>query len=81
MLQLQSLSIERTLWGEHKGLFQGKIKYAGERGEVAVVLSPKDCERLFPVIAEAIVSASREVAEQLTKEALASMPSEELKIA
>jgi hypothetical protein len=81
MLRLKRLSIRSIEWGADKGRLQGEIEYAGESGKVEVTLSPADCERMLPVIAEAIVAASREVAEQLTKEAMASAPPDELRIA
>lgn len=81
MLQLKNLSIRRIEWGADKGRLQGEIEYQGDKGKVTVTLSAADCERLLPVVAEAIVGASREVAEMLTKEALESVPSDGMKIA
>lgn len=81
MLRLQRLCIRAIDFGEDKGRFRGEIEYVGEKGKVEVTLSPADCERLLPVVGEAIVATSREVAENLTKEAIASLPPGQLKIA
>jgi hypothetical protein len=81
MLRLSSLTIRAIGWGTDKGKFRGEIEYVGEKGRVAVTISHSDWERLLPVVADAIVASSREVAESLTKEAMASLPPEQLKIA
>ena len=74
MLRLKKLSIEMQNWGSNKGRFEGTIEYEGDKGRVALTLSPEDCERFFPVVADAIVATSREVAQSLTAEAMASAP-------
>lgn len=81
MLRLKKLSIELQEWGSDKGKFNGEISYIGENGKVTITLSPTDCEKLLPVIAQGIVSASKEVAKDLTAEALASLPNDSIKIA
>jgi hypothetical protein len=81
MLRLKNLSIRAIEWGADKGRLQGEIEFVGESGKVSVTLSPADCERLLPVVAESIVTASREVAERLTQEAMGSLPVEKLQIA
>jgi hypothetical protein len=80
MIALKNLSISRIEWGEEKGRLRGKIGYDGENGTVELSLSAKDCENLLPLIAQSIVNSSREIAEQLTQEAMQSIPAPDLKI-
>lgn len=80
MLKLKSVAIRSIEYGVEKGRYQGEIEYFGERGKVSLTLSHADCERLLPVVGEAIVASSRQVAETLTAEAVQSLPSPELKI-
>ncbi len=81
MLKMKYMSMRLVEYGTDKGRYQGEIDYVGDVGKISVTLSPADCEKILPIVAEGLVATSREVAEALTKEALSSLPADKMKIA
>lgn len=80
-MKLKSLEIVMNEWGPDKGKYTGKIRVEGDAGSVAISLNPETCAKLFAVVAGGIVQCAKEVAEQLTVECVAALPSDTLKIA
>lgn len=69
-MKLNTLYITRTNYGSDAGKLSGEIAFIGEVGKVNLVLSDEHCRRMLEICAEAIVASTKEVAEELTREAL-----------
>jgi|HubBroStandDraft_5_1064220.scaffolds.fasta_scaffold23187_8 hypothetical protein len=54
--------------GYRPGAYKATIQYKGQNGEVSVQLTPDLTQKVLNVIAEELVAASREIANDLTKE-------------
>ena len=70
-MKIQSLSISE--WNSYEpnyrpGAYKCTIRYKGNSGEVQVNLTPDLTQRVMAVIAEELVAASKEIANDLTKE-------------
>jgi hypothetical protein len=66
MMRLKSLKIERVTYGDHEGTFAGAMKFDNEIGSIEVKLSAKQCDELFKVCAEGIISTAKDAAAELT---------------
>lgn len=72
-MRLQKLEIERVPYGEMKGQYKGQIQFEGPTGAVALTLTAEQCAKLFTVVADGVIGTAREVAETLTREAMATI--------
>lgn len=71
MMMLQSLTITRG-YGKEAPL-EGRITFKTGPGEVTLKLTEEDCRPILEHCAEAVVTASKRVAECLTREAMSSV--------
>ena len=65
-MKLDRLNIEQVRYGANKGAYEGTIRFHNELGEVAIRLSPAQCDELFKVCAEGIVETAKAAAAELT---------------
>jgi hypothetical protein len=62
MLVLEELRITHHSWEKE---LKGAIKYRSEEGEITIKLTAEHIARILPVVADALVATSKEVAENL----------------
>lgn len=67
---LKELKIELIEWGQNKGQYKGEISFVSKQGEVTTYLDPEQIQKLLPVVADAVVSSAKEVANILTSQVL-----------
>jgi hypothetical protein len=68
---LERVSVYRTgAFGEDLGQLKGEIKVKGRHGEISFYLDEEKAARIVAVIADQLVEATKEVAENITAEVL-----------
>lgn len=63
---LNKLNIELQQWGENKGQYKGEVSFLSKQGEVMVHLSPEHINKILPIVADAMIASTKEVANLLT---------------
>lgn len=66
-MDLQTLVLRRVTFGENAGRFTGKVTYANERGEIALILDETLSERVMEALADALVEAASIAAANLRR--------------
>lgn len=72
-MKLESLSISPvSSWEPNykEDSYKGRIKYVGQHGAIEINLTPEFTKKLIAIIAEDLVVASKEVANNLTADVL-----------
>lgn len=62
---LTDLRIELNAYGEYKGKYTGRAKFAGANGDVTVNLNEEHCEKIFLTCADAVLNTAKEAASYL----------------
>lgn len=73
-MQLESLSIQRRIYGPNEGKLEGEITFKNPRGKVQLVLNDEISQRLLAIVADGVVESSREIAVSLTAQVLTAIP-------
>jgi hypothetical protein len=61
MQKLNSLRIERTLYGIDKDKLLGAIKFEGQYAEMTVKLSEEKSQQMLDIVADAMLENAREI--------------------
>jgi hypothetical protein len=69
-MRLEQLHVSRDAYGETKGQLRGRVEFTGSYGKVELALDEELSLRIVRICADAIVAASREVAEKMTAEVI-----------
>lgn len=67
---LKSLTIERVRWGNNEGKLEGSILFVSPSEEVKIALNDEISNKLLAIVADGVVEASREIAQNLTSQIL-----------
>ncbi len=67
-MKLEKLRIEREEWGEHKGQLRGKVKFSGPIGEIDIILTSEQMDRILQVCADSLVETARAAGSLMTSE-------------
>ena len=73
MMKLEKIYVH-SHWGKD-GEYHGSVTFAGEDGKVELKLTPKHIDTILDLMADALVSSAKEVASNLTTEAIATVKS------
>ena len=65
-MKLKNLSVERKWFGKDKGKLVGAAEFDNELGSVALVLSPEQCDEIFRVCAEGVMTVAKTAAQELS---------------
>jgi hypothetical protein len=66
-MKLQNLRIsEIPSYMLEAGNYEGEITYANEKGKIQLNLSSEQVARILPILADALIESSKEVANNLT---------------
>ncbi len=65
-MRLKKLHIEREEWGAQKGQLRGEIEFSGELGEITLVLTDYQLDRIFQVCADSLVTTAQEAGSLMT---------------
>jgi hypothetical protein len=71
---LEKLMVERNMWGDRKGEYDARIKFTGEKGTIEVPLDSEKIQCVLGVVADSLVTAAKDVAENLTAEIIMASP-------
>lgn len=69
-MQLESLDVSLDKYGEHKGKYVGRAKFASSYGSVEVVLSPQVSTEVLKLCADALVANAKDMAQNMTAEVI-----------
>lgn len=64
-LRLQSLHIQSSDYGINKGRYVGTATFAGQYGNLEIVLAPNISDAVLKLCADSLVANARDVAENL----------------
>ncbi|MHB8744635.1 MAG: hypothetical protein ACYC9L_16150 [Sulfuricaulis sp.] len=67
---LESLNMQRQLWGPNEGKMEGKISFKNPDGEIQIILNNETCHKMLALCAEGLVKSAQEVALNLTASVL-----------
>lgn len=73
MMKLEKIYIRKP-WSKGDG-YTGTVSFEGEDGTVELKLTPKHIDTILDLMADALVSSAKEVASNLTTEAIATVKS------
>lgn len=62
MLMLEQLQIQHYAWEKHPS---GSIKYRDATGDITIKLTQEHIARILPIVADALVAVSKELADNL----------------
>ena len=62
---LESLEIKMQQWGDNKGKYEGKAKFASEHGTVEVRISDGHAHRILSICSDAIVNEADKIAKAM----------------
>lgn len=65
---------KRHSWENNPMEYRGVIKYEGERGTIEINLNHATSMRLLAVVADSMVESSKELANNLTRDVIDSVP-------
>ena len=65
-MQLSRMSISFQDYGVNKNRYTGEAYFKNESGGVQIVLTPDVSDKILAIVAEAVVSNAKEVANELT---------------
>ena len=65
-MELESLVLDKSQYGEQKGRVTGTIRFRGEHGSIGLTLSPEDCNAILRLCADRLVAQSKQIATDMT---------------
>ncbi len=70
-MELESLHVNQESYGPRKGEYTGTCKFKGQHGTVEIMLDHAFSSSLLKLVADSVVRASKDLAQNLTAETFA----------
>ena len=67
-MKLNNLRIERETYGERKGQLRGKVGFSGPIGEISIIITDEQMDRILQVCADSLAETAREAGSLMTSE-------------
>jgi hypothetical protein len=67
---LESIDISLEKWGENKGRYVGRARFANQGGKVEVNLMPDTADKVLSLLANQVVAAAQDTAKMMASQVI-----------